>query len=171
MLEELNVTNVVHLHLLVLTIVVAEVVAVITEVEVMVDMEIVEGEEVTTMIAEMLEVVGLVLTVVVREEMAVVMLMVLHMLLHLMGQLMATIHHLLILMVEILMQFHHPRVMLVDLHHIPLRMVPLADMVGIHQLMPVGVDEVVHQEDMMGDMAVVAGMQEVVMVVLQLRLL
>lgn len=169
MLEELNVTNVVHLHLLVLTIVVAEVVAVITEVEVVGDMEIVEGEEATTMMTEMLEVVEQVLMVVVREEMVVVMLKVLHMLLHLMGQLIATIHHHLIPMVGTLMPSPRPRVMLVDLHLIPLHMVPLVAMVGIKQLMPVGVEGVAHREDMMGDMAVVKGMQ-VVMIVPQLRL-
>lgn len=170
MLEELNVTSVVHLHLLVLMIVVAEVVAVITEVEVMGGMKIVEGEEVTAMIAEMLEVVELVLMVVVGEEKVVVMLKVLHMLLHLMGQLIVAIHHLLMLMVETLMQSPHLRVMLVDLHLIPLLMVPLVAMVGRHELIPVGVDGVARQVDMMGDMAVVPRMQEVVMVVLQLRL-
>lgn len=156
MLEELSVINVVHLRLWVMMIVVAEVVAVTVQVEMIGDMQIIKGEEVIITIEGVEEAIEMAHILVIKEEMMVVM--VFKLLVHLTEAVVATIHHRPTLMegtqIMLQMQFISLQVTVVDLRHILLHMLALA-MVGIYNLMPVvevGVDQ---EEDMMGDMAVV----------------
>lgn len=158
MLEELSVINVVHLRLWVMMIVVAEVVVVTVEVDMMGDMQIIEGEEAIIMIEEVEEAIETARILVIKEEMMVVMVMVLKLLVHLTEALIATIHHRPTLTVGTqtmpLMQFISLQVTVVDLCHILLHMLALLAMLGIHNLMLVVVVGVAHKEDMMWDIAV-----------------